>query len=56
MLDNPYSSKRKYFYDGNTKSYEFRVSNLKNLKGAIEKYEDDIIKADRKSTRLNSSH
>src|SRR5574344_45966 len=45
MLDNPYSSKRKYFDDGNTKSYEFRVSNLKNLKGTIKKYEDDIIKA-----------
>ena len=45
MTDNPYITKRKYFDSGNTKSYEFRVKQLKKLKKAIHKYEDDIIQA-----------
>ncbi|NLW22657.1 MAG: aldehyde dehydrogenase, partial [Tissierellia bacterium] len=45
MLDNPYFSKRKYFDSGNTRPYDFRIEQLKKLKGAIKKYEKDIIQA-----------
>ncbi|WP_353095787.1 aldehyde dehydrogenase [Tissierella praeacuta] len=43
MLQNPYGSKRKYFDNGNTRSYEFRKIQLEKLKTVINKYEEDII-------------
>lgn len=45
MAENPYTSKREYFDNGNTKSYDFRVTQLKKLKKAIEDNEVDIIDA-----------
>lgn len=45
MLNKPYESKRQYFDEGHTRSYEFRLVQLKKLKNTIGKYEDDIIKA-----------
>lgn len=45
MLQNPYNSKREYFDNGNTRSYEFRITELKKLKNIIEENEDDIINA-----------
>ena len=45
MLINPYESKRKYFDDGNSNSFEFRLEQLGKLKESIKKYEDDIMKA-----------
>lgn len=44
MIDNPYIDKRKFFDNGNTRNYEFRIQQLKKLKKSIQKYEDDIIK------------
>lgn len=44
MFNNTYNLKRKYFDGGNTKSYQFRIQQLENLKNSIEKYEDDIIR------------
>lgn len=45
MKNDPYKSKREYFDNGDTRSYEFRMKQLKKLKNSIEKYEDDIINA-----------
>lgn len=45
MLQNPYEPKRKYFDNGNTRSYDFRKTQLEKLKMVIEKYEKDIINA-----------
>lgn len=45
MLQNPYISKREYFDKGNTRNYEFRITQLKKLKSIIEKNEEDIINA-----------
>ncbi|WFA09011.1 aldehyde dehydrogenase [Tissierella sp. Yu-01] len=45
MLNNPYDSKREFFDAGNTRSYNFRLSQLISLKNAIEKNEDEIINA-----------
>lgn len=44
MLD-PYTSKKSFFQSGITRSYNFRIEQLKNLKNSIKKYENDIIKA-----------
>lgn len=40
-----FSSKRKFFDEGNTKSYDFRIEQLKKLKSTIKKYEKDISDA-----------
>ena len=45
MLDNPYQSKRSFFDKGNTKSYEFRLEQLKRLKDSIKANESNIIDA-----------
>lgn len=45
MLQNLYESKREYFDNGNTRSYEFRITGLKKLRNIIEKNEENIINA-----------
>ncbi len=45
MLENPYQNKRSFFDQGNTKSYEFRLEQLKKLKLAIQDNESNIIDA-----------
>ena len=45
MAENPYNSKEEYFHKGNTRSYEFRISQLKKLRNEIEKNEEEIINA-----------
>lgn len=45
MLENPYTSKKDFFHEGHTRSYEFRLKQLKKLKFFIEKYEEDILQA-----------
>mgnify|MGYP004706406979 CR=1 FL=1 len=45
MNGNHYESKRKYFDNGNTKSYEFRIDQLKSLKAAINNNEDNLMNA-----------
>ena len=45
MLDNPYGGKRSFFDKGNTKSYEFRLEQLRKLKEGIKKNETYIIDA-----------
>ncbi len=44
-IKRQYQIKRDYFDNGQTKSYDFRLSQLKRFKAAIEKYEDEIIAA-----------
>lgn len=36
---------RKYFYSGQTKTYDFRIQNLKKLRTIIEMFEDNILMA-----------
>lgn len=43
MLNNPYMPKREFFDKGNTRSREFRLEQLDNLKISIKKYENDLI-------------
>lgn len=45
MLNSGYRSKRTHFDQGSTRSYEFRLESLKNLKKTIKKYENNIIEA-----------
>lgn len=45
MLENPYQIKRSFFDKGNTKSYEFRLEQLKRLKEGIKENETNIIDA-----------
>ncbi len=45
MLQNPYEPKRKYFDNGNTRSYKFRKTQLEKLKIVVKKHEKDIINA-----------
>ena len=45
MLDNPYVDKRSFFDKGNTKTYEFRLGELKKLKSSIKENETNIIDA-----------
>lgn len=45
MTNNHYENKREFFDRGFTKSYDFRIEQLKKLKNAIKIYEDDIINA-----------
>ena len=40
-----FSQKREYFDNGNTKSYEFRIEQLRKLKKAIKDNEADILSA-----------
>lgn len=40
-----YTQKREFFDSGHTKSYKFRIEQLKNLKIAIKKHEKEIIEA-----------
>lgn len=45
MLENPYQAKRSFYDIGNTKSYEFRIEQLRKLKESIKKNETNIIDA-----------
>lgn len=45
MSGNLYTSKVQYFRSNATKSYEFRITQLKNLRNAIEKNEENILNA-----------
>ena len=45
MAENLYSSKQEYFHKGYTRSYEFRIKQLKNLRDEIKKNEEEIINA-----------
>lgn len=45
MLQDPYVSKKSFFDQGNTRSYEFRLEQLKKLKESIQKNETNIIDA-----------
>ena len=42
---NDFIAIQQYFFSGATRSYKFRVSQLKTLKKAVQKYEDQIIEA-----------
>lgn len=45
-MDNEiFESKKKFFIEGNTISYEFRMLQLKKLQESIKKHENDIINA-----------
>jgi aldehyde dehydrogenase (NAD+) len=45
MIENPYNSKQEYFHKGETRSYEFRINQLKKLRDEIKRNEKDIINA-----------
>lgn len=45
MLEDPYQAKRSFYDKGNTKSYEFRIEQLRKLKSSINKNETNIIDA-----------
>lgn len=45
MLDNIYNSQRKYFDEGHTMSFEFRLSQLKKLKNIIKENEGSIMES-----------
>lgn len=46
ILDmNVFESKKEFFKEGNTLSYEFRIEQLRKLINAVEKYEKDILNA-----------
>ena len=45
MLDQIYYSKRKFFDENNTISYDFRLNNLLKLKKSIEEREEEIMEA-----------
>lgn len=45
MLDHIYYNQRKFFDDGKTMTYEFRLSQLKKLKSAIKENEESIIES-----------
>jgi aldehyde dehydrogenase (NAD+) len=45
FIKQAFESKREYFDSGNTKSYEFRVTQLKTLRKAIEESENEILDA-----------
>ena len=45
LIEKAFQKKRSYFDSGATRSYEFRISQLKKLKQAIQKFEKEIIDA-----------
>ena len=45
MIEKSFNMKRKYFDDGNTRSYEFRIEQLTKLKQMIKKNEKEILEA-----------
>lgn len=45
MLDKSFNMKRKFFDDGNTRSYEFRITQLIKLKQMIKNNEKEILEA-----------
>lgn len=45
MLKDPYTSKKAFFDNGNTKSYEFRISQLEKLRSSIKEHEEEILHA-----------
>lgn len=45
MSENPYKSKKIFFHEGNTFSYDFRLAQLKKLQSSIREHEDEIINA-----------
>ena len=45
IIKEAFESKRQFFDSGNTKSYEFRVAQLKTLRKAIEENENEILDA-----------
>ena len=44
-IDNIFNAQRTYFDNGNTKSYDFRIKQLKKLKSVIKKNENEILEA-----------
>lgn len=44
-MEHHYKLQKDYYHSGITKSYDFRINNLKRLKSIIQKYENHIIKA-----------
>lgn len=44
-LANIVNLQREYFYSGQTKTYDFRIYNLKKLRAIIEMFEDNILMA-----------
>ena len=45
MIEKSFNMKRKFFDDGNTRSYEFRIAQLIKLKVMIKENEEGILKA-----------
>jgi aldehyde dehydrogenase (NAD+) len=45
QIQQAFQSKRLFFDFGNTRKYEFRIEQLKKLKAAIKKYENEILEA-----------
>lgn len=45
MIEKSFSMKRNFFDEGKTRSYEFRIENLKKLKEMIKKNEKEILEA-----------
>lgn len=45
MIEKSFNMKRKFFDDGNTRSYEFRIDQLRKLKQMIKKNEKEILEA-----------
>lgn len=45
MIEKSFSMKRNFFDEGKTRSYEFRIENLKKLKKMIKKNEKEILEA-----------
>lgn len=44
-IEQAFNSKRTYFDSGATRSYDFRIEQLKKLKAGIKKYENEILDA-----------
>ena len=45
MIEKSFSMKRRFFDDGNTRSYDFRMEQLNKLKAVVKKYEKEILEA-----------
>ena len=45
MLSDIYNGQRKYFDDGHTLTYDFRLSQLKKLKRIIKENENEIMES-----------
>ncbi|HEY5561567.1 MAG TPA: aldehyde dehydrogenase [Clostridiaceae bacterium] len=45
IIEKSFNMKRRFFDDGNTRSYDFRITQLKKLKTVIKKNEKEILEA-----------